>query len=237
MQRMRKIIATALMAMLPFFPIKAKADLWGADIPLLIEIIVNTAQQLIQLKKILGTGKESLAYIQDINRGIRDALRLARTMNSKLSPGVLSNLETAEQLSGAVETLYGSVPNTPEAQMQKTMDQSVAESLLLHNQAFKYAETVDVEAERIKNHAMVASPQAAEKLTAQSLGVLIHVMNQVLRTNAAILKMNSEQLALNNKKEKLNSQHFKMQYEGLSRAFDDLKPKYDLPRLSKSNGR
>lgn len=232
MKGVRKWIAVAMIAILPMYPIRAKADFWGGDIPLLIEIVANTAQQLIQLKSILGNGRDTLNLIRDINSGIREALRIAQTMNTKLSPGILSNIDNVDQLLAVVQQLYGTIPNTPEAQMQRTMDQSVAESMILHNEAFKYAQNVDGEAERIKEYAKVVSPLGAERLTAQSIGVLIHVMNQVLRTNAAILKMNSEQVALQNKKEKLNSEHFKMQYEGVSRAFGDLKPKYSLPSLS-----
>ena len=119
-----------------------------------------------------------------------------------------------------------------EARMQQTTDQSVAEAIHLHNEAFRYAATVDPEAERIKDYARFVSPAGAQRLTAQSLGVLIHIMNQVLRTNAAMLKLQSEQLALGNRREKLNSEHFKMEYEGISRAFEELRPSYNLPSLS-----
>ncbi len=115
--------------------------------------------------------------------------------------------------------------------MQQTMDRSAAEAIHLHNEAFRYADQIDPEAERIKDYAKVVSPQGAEKLTAQSLGVLIHVMNQVLRTNAAMLKLQSEQLALSNRKEKLGSEQFRVQYDGLAKAFGSLKPEYQLPAL------
>lgn len=209
----------------------AYADFWGGDIPLLIEIVANTLQQISQLKDIIGTGKDTLNYIRDINRGLQDALSLAKTMNQKLSPGILSDLQGAEQAMAVIEQLYGGVPKTADARMQQTMDRSAAEAINLHNEAFRYADQIDPEAERIKDYARVVSPQGAEKLTAQSLGVLIHVMNQVLRTNAAMLKLQSEQLALNNRKEKLGSEQFRVQYDGLAKAFGSLKPEYKLPAL------
>ncbi len=43
-----------------------------------------------------------------------------------------------------------------------------------------------------------------------SLGIMIHILNQILRTNSAILKMQSESLALTNCKRKLDSDQFKM---------------------------
>ena len=230
-----RVVAAVMACSIALAPVPAKADFWGGDLPLLLQIVVNTAQQLISLRSILGTGVDTFQYLQDINRGIRDAITIIRTQNTTLAPGVLSQLQNLEQVMGAVERLYVKVPNTPEAQMQRTVDQSVAEAINLHNEAFKYANTVDPEAERIKDYARVVSPQGAGRLTAQSLGVLIHVMNQILRTNAAMLKLQGEQLAGGNRRNKLESEHFKMQYEGLSRAFGELKPEYELPALSGSH--
>ena len=216
-----------------FSPGRAYGDFWGGDIPLLTEIVANTLQQLEQMRQILGTGQDTLGLLRDINKGVRDALNLTRTMNNSLTPGVLSDLTRVEDLLSTVEKLYGQVPQTSEATMQRTTDQSVAEAIHLHNEAFRYADLIDPEAERIKEYSRDVSPLGAERLTAQSLGVMIHVLNQVLRTNASILKIQSEQLALQNRKEKLSSQQFKMQYEGLSKAFGDLKGTYKLPELSK----
>ena len=211
----------------------ARADFWGGDIPLLTEIVANTLEQIIQLKSILGSGQDTLGYIQDINSGIRDAMQIMQTKNSTMKPGVFSDYSNVEGILGAVQGLYGATPATPDARVQAMTDQSVAESIELHNEAFQYADRVDPEAERIKNYARDVSPQGAGRLTAQSLGVLINVMNQVLRTNAALLKVQSEQLALMNRKEKLGSQQFKAQYEGLSQSFSDLNPaSYTLTPLS-----
>lgn len=229
-----RAVAVVMLSAVALAPTPVRADFWGGDIPLLIQIVANTLQQLTELRAILGNGVDTFNYIQDINRGIRDAMIMIRTQNTTLSPGVLSQLQNLEQVMGAVERLYGRIPNTPDAPMQRTVDQSVAEAIQMHNDAFKYAQTVDPEAERIKDYARFVSPHGAQRLTAQSLGVLIHIMNQILRTNAAMLKLQSENLAAGNRRNKLESEHFKMQYEGLSRAFGELKPEYGLPSLSGS---
>jgi division protein CdvB (Snf7/Vps24/ESCRT-III family) len=214
------------------FPMQTtRADLFGADIPILLNILAQAINQLAQLQSILGTGKDTLGLLQDINQGIKDAMSIMRTMNSTMSPGVLSDLGRVEDILNTVNKLYGSVPQTSEANVQKLTDKSVAEAIQLHNQAFKYAESVDPEAERIKDYAKYVNPAGANKLTAQAIGVLINVMNQILRTNAAMLKVQSEQLALMNKKEKLSSTQFKMQYEGLSGKFNGLKNNYGLPSI------
>lgn len=227
---------TATLACLVSFGIgpSARADFWGGDIPLLTQIVATTLQQLVQLKSILGNGIETFHFLQDINRGIQEALAIINSKNSSLSPGVLSELSNLEEVVRAVERLYGRVPVTSEADLQKTNDRSVAEAIHVHNEAYRYAQTVDTEAERIKEYSRLVSPLGAQRMTAQSMGVLIQVMDQVLRTNASILKAQTEQLALDNRRQKLGSEQFKAQYEGLSKAFGELKPQYDLPSLSVS---
>lgn len=227
-----KIAALYVVLLHALRPTPAYADFWGGDLPLLAEIVANTLQQISKLGDIIGQAKENLQYFQDLNKGIQDALNLAKTMNQKLSPGVLSDLQGAEHALEVIQQLYGVVPKTSQSRMQQTMDRSAAEAIDLHNEAFRYADQIDPEAERIKEYSKVVSPQGAEKLTAQSIGVLIHVLNQVLRTNAAMLKLQGEQLALQNKREKLGSEQFKFQYESLAKAFGSLRPEYKLPALN-----
>jgi len=209
----------------------ARADFWGGDLVFLAQILANAIQQLIQLRSILGTGQDTLSLLEDINRGMRDAIGIIRTGNQTLRPGALSDLNSLDEVLRKVEELYGRTPKTPEGKMQLLTDQSVAEAIDLHNEAFKYADRLDPEAERIKDYAQVVSPAGAAKVTVQSLGIMIHVLNQILRTNAAILKMQSESLALTNRRGKLESEQFKMQYEGVSDAFGQLKSNYMLPSL------
>lgn len=199
-------------------PTPARADFFGGDIPLLIQIVANTLQQLSQLRQIFTAGKDTFGLLQDVNEGIRQAMGMMRTMNQTMHAGSLSQYQTPEQMLRAIQDLYGAIPRTSEARVQGMTDQSVAEAVTLHNQAFQYADQIDPEAERIKDYARTTSPSGSARLTAQSVGVLIHVTNQLLRTNAAMLKIMSENLALQNRHEKVNSEQFKMQYEGLSSA-------------------
>jgi hypothetical protein len=199
-------------------PTPARADFFGGDLPLLASILAQAIQQLSQLRSILGSGQDTLGLLRDVNNGIRDAMSIMRTMNRTIQPGALSQFQTVDETLRAVQELYGMVPHTAESKQQSFTDQSVSEGITVHNQAFTYADQVDPEAERIKDYSRNVSPAGAAKLTAQSIGVLINVMNQVLRTDATMLKIMSENLALQNRHEKLNSEQFRMQYGGLSDA-------------------
>lgn len=222
-------LALALLVQAP----QARADFWGGDLVYLAQILQQAIIQVEQLKRIFGTSKESYEFLQQINEGQRQALRILNTMNRVLKPGALSDLKDVEAVIREVESLYGKIPLTAEAKNQSVHDLTVAESIQLHNDAFKYADTVDPEAQRIINYAQIASPQGAAKTSLEAQGAMIHVLNQVLRTNAAILKVQSETLAMQNRKSKLQSEAFRTQYDELSNGLGGSRASFDLPSLSR----
>jgi hypothetical protein len=189
-------------------------------------------QQLAQLRQIFATGTDTLGLLRDINSGIRSGLAVIQIINPKLNPGIYGNIAQADQALRMIQDLYGQIPDTPDARMQANQDQSVADSLAMHGNLYRYADQVDAERERMLEHAQVVSPQGAAKLQAQSLAVLIGVTTQLLRTNSAMLKLMAENMALSNRHEKLNAEQFRMQYDGLGQAFSGLPQNPVLPALN-----
>jgi hypothetical protein len=230
-QQMNKLQLVLLCALFSGLQHSAKADFFGGDLPMLGTIVANTAAQLKQLETIVGTNSQTLELLKDVNRGIQDAIEIVKSSNTTLSAGQLSDLTSADQVLAKIQTLYGQIPNTAQAPSQAFVDKTVAESIHLHNEAFRYADKLDPEVERLKQASQLASPGASQKITAQSIGVLTHAITQVLRTNAAMLKIQSEQLALSNKKEKQNSHDNIAKYLDAAKAYMSFKPSYDLPRL------
>lgn len=231
--KIKKNLASVMVACTLLISSPAKADFWGADLPLLAQILAQAIQQVSQLQSILGNGQDSLNFIRDLNQGLRDAMRLQETLNRTIKSGNW-NLNDVNDILRQMEQIYGKIPLTAEARNQSMHDMTVAESIQLHNDAFRYADTVDPEAERMKQYANIASPQGAAKASLQAQGVTIHVLNQLLRTNAALLKVQSEQLAMQNRKSKLQSEQFRSQYDELGRVLQSSKGGFDLPSLSGS---
>ncbi len=215
------LIVTCL-SLSAFAPRSAKADLWGGDVVVLTQILANALQQLIQLKKILSTGSDTLGLLRDINRGIKEGLNTIRIIHPKFNPGLFGNLETAEGVLNVITDLYGRIPQTAEMRLQEAQDRSASEGIAMNSTLFRFADQADEESKRIMSHAQAVNPQGAAKLTAQSVAILIGVSTQVLRTNSMMLKMMSENMALQNRKDKLESSQFRTQYDGLSSAFQKL---------------
>lgn len=233
--RAKRLIAIPALCLSLMLPTPARADLFGGDVVVLTQILVQAIQQLAQLRQIFSTGQDTLGLLNDINRGIRDGLAVIRIVNPKFNPGLYADLDQADRALRAIQDLYGHIPQTADAKLQAAQDQSVAESLAMHGNLYRYADQVDQESQQMLAHAQVVSPQGAGKLQAQSLAVLIGVTTQVLRTNSAMLKLMAENLALSNRKEKLNAEQFRMQYDGLGNAFSNLPKQTQLPTLNTSN--
>lgn len=229
----RFFITPLLILSLVLPPQRAKADMFGGDVAVLVQILAQAIQQLAQLRAILNTGNDTLGLLEEINRGLRDGLSIIQIINPNFNPGILGNIDDVNKLLSVLSQLYGKVPPTADAQMQNTHDQTVAESFSMNSRLYKYADQVDMERDRIISHSQAVNPQGAAKLQNQAIAVLIGVSTQLLRTNSAMLKIMAENLALQNKKEKLSSEQFKAQYDGISKAISSLP---EDPKLSAPSG-
>ena len=231
---MRPFFTVPVICLLLSAPRVAQADLFGGDVAVLSQILVQAIQQLAQLRQIFMTGQDTLGILQDINRGVREGLSVIQILNPRFTPGTFGELTQTEKVLAQIRDLYGQVPSSPDARLQALHDQSAAESLAMHGSLFRYADQVDLQSSRMLQHAQVVNPQGAGKLQAQSLAVLIGVTTQILRTNSAMLKLMAENLALSNRREKLNAEQFRLQYDGLGDAFSHLPKTTELPTLKRS---
>lgn len=232
MNKVKKIFAVHAAALILFLaPLKSKADLWGADIPLLIQLVTNTAQQLIALKEIIGTGNDTLGLLREVNRGINDSLGVIRTVYPNINPGIYKDWDKVSQALKGIEDVYGVIVPNQNARIQKDTDQTVAEAISLNNSIYKYTQDIDQIGEAIKQYSHAVSPGGAQKLTAESLGVMLTVMNQGLRAQATGLKMQAQTLALENRKDKEMSRHLMDVSNQLGDSLKNQKADYILPRF------
>ena len=116
---LKKKLMTIIVCFSLVIPRPAKADLWGGDVVVLLKILAQSIQQLYQLKQIFQTGTDTLGLMRDINRGIRDGLRVIQIMNPRFNPGLYGSLETADQVQRAIEDLYGVIPQTSEYRLRQ----------------------------------------------------------------------------------------------------------------------
>lgn len=223
-------VFTALGLLLTAPPV-ARADLFGADAAILAQILSNAIQQLAQLRQMLQTGSDTLGLLQDINRGINDSLRMADTLGLRVDPGLYRELRQIDAAVNSVETLFGKAVDSRLATVQRNTDQTVAEALTFNNELNDYTQRLDRIGEEIKTYSHAVSPGGAAKLTAQSLGVMIHVMNQQIRATGQGLKLQAQALALQNKQEKDRTKQYLREGEELKNKMQSLDAKFEVPRF------
>src|ERR1019366_6596063 len=96
----------------------ARADLFGGDDIILSQILVQTIQQLTELEQIFSTGQDTLGLLKDINQGVRDGLAVISIINPKFRPGTYGNIRDVSGAFRAIQSRYGSTPNSPDADLQ-----------------------------------------------------------------------------------------------------------------------
>lgn len=213
------------------FSMEARSDFFGGDIAVLTQILGQAIQQLYQLKQIYREGQDSLDLLRNINRGINDSLILIRTVYPNADPGLFKEWDRLDRALHGVQELYGGVAPSPEARIQKDTDQNIAEAITLNNSIYKYTKDVDEISEEIKRFSHAVSPGGAQKLTAQSLGVMLNVLNQTLRTHATGLKIQAHSLAIQNYKEKEATKKQIETSNTLSASMKSQDVSFQLPRL------
>ena len=110
-------------------------------------------------------------------------------------------------------------------------DRGVAEAVTLGNSVYEYTKEVDELGETIKEFSHAVSPGGAQKLTAQSMGVMLHVMNQGLRVQSTGMKLQAQQLALENKKDKASTSVFLSTAKSLAAEMKKPRGYYRTPRF------
>ncbi len=205
--------------------------MWGGDLVYLAQILANAIEQLAQLRSILDNGKENIALIRDINRGINDSLNLVRTISPNTNPGLYKDWEKVSDALTKLEQVYGITIESKDFKVQKDTDQSIAEAITLNNSIYKYTKTIDEIGELIKAQSHAVSPGGAAKLTAQSLGVMLNLQNEMLRTQATALKLQAQGLALQNRKDKDQTRQIVNTADNLNSALNGIEPQFKLPRF------
>lgn len=230
--KMRKKFTAFILASMLSFPSVARSDMFGGDILVLSQILVQTIQQLAQLRQILSAGQDSLNLVRSINQGINDSLNLMRTISPDRDPGIYSNWQKVEQALQGVQGIYGiAVPSSKDARVQQDADRSAAEAVTHHNSIYNYTAQIDEIGERVKSGSHATSPGGAQKLTAETLGVMLHVMNENLRAQATGLKLQAQSLAIENKKDKDMSRKMLSDSDELKSAMKSNPADFSVPRF------
>lgn len=228
---MKKLFVMGLLCLSINFPRPSRADMFGGDVAVLTQILANALQQLAQLRQILSTGSDTLGLLRDVNRGINDSLNLLQTISPNLDPGVLKQYKDLSAALKMVEDIYGTVKSSKDQTAYQHLDRNVAEIVSFNNKVYDYVGKIDHIAESIKSFSHQTSPGGAQKLTAQSMGIMLELQNESLRAQAQGLKLQAQVAAMNNLKNKAKTENMLESARSLTQAMKARKEGFQIPRL------
>ncbi len=223
------LVFILLVSLIPSF---SKASIFGEETIVLTQILAETIQELLQIKALLSSNQDSLGIMQEMSRGINDSLAIYKSLSPNGQAGIYSDWKNPQSVFQNLQSIYGIVSPSPDAKVQHDTDQQVAEAVTLNNSIYEYTSQIDQIGEDIKNASNDASPGRAEKITAQSLGVMLHVLDQQLRTQATALKLQAQGLAIQNKKDKDATRFMIDSSKQLSNSMKFEKTSFEIPRFS-----
>lgn len=228
---LKKLGALLICLFLITNPQPAKADMFGGDLIYLAQILANAIEQLAKTKEMLSNSKSNLELLKEVNQGISDSLGLARTIFPDIDPGTFNDWNKVSEAMMRLQQLYGIVTPSPDQKIYSNADRSVAEAISLNNSIYTYTKEIDQIGEAIKDASHLVSPKGAQKLTAESLGVMIHVMNQGLRAQATSLKLQAQTMAAQTKKDKDSTREYLSTATTLKLAMKSQKAQFQTPRF------
>ena len=228
---MYKTVAKLLLVLSLFLVPQSRADLFGGDVAVLTQILVNNIQQLMQLMEILNTGKRQVELMEDIKQEVFRTIDSIQTIRSVADPSVYKDWSTVEYAIRRLQSQYGIAVQSPNYEVERDTDQSVAEAITLNNNLYAYSKQMDEVGEQIKRSSASVSPGAAQKMTAHSQGILLNAMNQNLRAQATLIKLQAQSMAIKNRDEKRLTKNQLATSEEMERELRKKKQLFKLPRF------
>lgn len=211
------IICTLMFFTSVFHANPARADMFGGDVAVLLQILQNALQQLIILRQTLDVAKNDSDLLHSVNRDIETALTEIHAIQDVVrETNDIGKTRDPVELLNRVRNIYGRLPRLGNLERMNFADKATGNGLAVDNDTHLHAAQMDQIGLRLQEQARTASPGRAQQITAQSQSAMLHSLAQIERTDATILRVDSTQLALQNQKEKNHIESFDHSYSALS---------------------
>jgi len=172
----------------------ARADLWGGDIPLLIEIVANTLHSLGELKK------QSKLLAKEL-RGIDDQIARLKTIQSIIAPNDLEAWKNPHEAMRRLQRIYYTLP--PEFRTEKSdeVERRISQAMSVAGVLVDSAKPSFSSGKELERKGLEVGPAVANKMTASGVGTLVALQSQNQVAQATIISLLSQMIAESGSKE------------------------------------
>lgn len=208
----------------------AKADLFGGDVAVLVQILAENIRRYQQLQMMIRQGRDHENFLRTLNAGIENSIGLLQSLPVK-DEKILADLREFQGAMQTITDIYGKIPKSKEAAMQALHDQTIAESLRMINSFKDFSEKQEENSILIAAQSREASPKGAARMQAETSAQILRSLSQLIRLNTQMLKMQSEQFAMHNKIGKESVGNFQRVNQDFGRSFQGFKSEMGLVKF------
>jgi len=178
-----------------------KADFFGGDIPLLIEIVSNTLSSLGELRTQSDLLRREL-------RGIDDKIHRLQSIKEIIGPSDLSTWKDPHEAFARLRRIYYTLP--PEFRTDKSdeIELRLSQAMSVAGLLADSAKPAFRSGKQLEKNSLEVGPAVANKMTASGVGTLVALESQNQVTQATIISLLAQMIAESGSKEvsRLNSQ-------------------------------
>lgn len=200
----------------------AKADLFGGDVAVLVQILAEDIQRYYQLASMINQGKDQADFLRQLNSGIENSIGLLQSLPVK-DEKILANLRQFQDAMNSINSVYGAVPKSDVSVMETLHDQTIAESLRMVNSFKDYSDLQEQNSIMMSAQSRDASPKGAARMQAETSAQILRSLSQLIRLDTQMLKMQSEQFAMSNKGGKDSVNNFQKLNTDFGKSFQGFK--------------
>lgn len=190
---MKKAIIVCLMPIIAFSP-SARADLWGGDLPLLAQIIVNTLMTLQELERQTTQWKDEM-------EGIKDRINRIRTIADVVQPSAWEQWKDPREAVRRLKIIYHTLPKEYRSDKADAIEDELSKAMNMIARLSPETRTTFASGKELERKGADASPGVAQKLTASGVGTLISMEAQTQVIQSHITSLLAQMVADANEKE------------------------------------
>ena len=229
---MKRIIAMFTLVSVLFGSFSARADFFGGDIPILLQILQQAIQELIVLRQTLEVAKGQSDLLERVNRDIDSALSEIHAIQDTIrDTNDIGKTKDPVELLVRLRGIYGRIPRIGNNAAMIFADTVSGSAFGVDNDSHTHARMVDDAALRLQGQARFASPGRAQQLTAQSQTAILHSLAQIERNGGTSARIAATQLAIKNTEEKNQIESFDRGYSDMATSKASDKPDFTLGSL------
>ena len=175
-------------------PLQARADFWGGDLPLLVQIVTNTLHTMMELQK-------QNEHWSDAMANIKDRIDRLQTIASVVEPSTWEKWKDPREALERLRMIYHTIPREYRSEKYDSIEAELANAMNLVARLRPATESSFNSGKELERRGADASPGVAQKLAASGVGSLVSIQSQSLAIQSHITSLLAQILAEANEKE------------------------------------